>query len=96
MKASKLFNWIWSKKQPQQEYFFEPVWTPREINDQKYEARQRRERYLAAKYLNDRQIINLSACSHGPAVECNLYLSPKKSLLNYFFPNIPIYSLTKH
>lgn len=54
MKASKLFNWIWSKKQQEPEYFFEPVWTPREINDQKYEARQRRERYLAAKYLNDR------------------------------------------
>lgn len=53
MKVSKLFNWIWSKKQPQQEYFFEPVWTPREINDQKYEARQRREHYLAAKYLNN-------------------------------------------
>nr|DAS65166.1 MAG TPA: hypothetical protein [Caudoviricetes sp.] len=29
-------------------------------------------------------------------MECNLYLSPKKSLLNYFFSNIPIYSLTKH
>jgi len=54
MKPSKLFNWIWSKKQPQQEHFFEPVWTPREINDQKYEARQRREQYLAAKYLNDK------------------------------------------
>lgn len=54
MKPSKLFSWIWSKKQPQQEHFFEPVWTPREINDQKYEARQRRERYLAAKYLNDK------------------------------------------
>nr|UVY28502.1 MAG: hypothetical protein [Bacteriophage sp.] len=50
----KLFGWIWSKKQQEPEYFFEPVWTPREINDQKYEARQRRERYLAAKYLNDR------------------------------------------
>lgn len=48
----KIFNWIWSKKQ-QEEYSFEPVWTPREINDQKYEARQRRERYLAAKYLSD-------------------------------------------
>lgn len=53
MKASKLFNWIWSKKQPQQEYFFEPVWTPYEENERKYEARQRRERYLAAKYLNN-------------------------------------------
>ncbi|WMU95465.1 hypothetical protein [Streptococcus vestibularis] len=52
MKASKLFNWIWSEKQ-QEEYSFEPVWTPREINDQKYEARQRRERYLAAKYLSN-------------------------------------------
>lgn len=54
MKPSNLFSWIWSKKQPQQECFFEPVWTPREINDQKYEARQRRERYLAAKYLNSK------------------------------------------
>lgn len=60
MKASKLFNWIWSKKQPQQEHFSEPVWTPREINDQKYEARQRRERYLAAKYLSNNQIANIS------------------------------------
>lgn len=50
----KLFNWIWSKKEKEPEYFFEPVWTPREINDQKYEARQRRERYLAAKYLNSK------------------------------------------
>ncbi|MDU4480507.1 MAG: hypothetical protein E7I98_00575 [Streptococcus vestibularis] len=33
MKPSKLFDWIWSKKQ-QEEYSFEPVWTPREINDQ--------------------------------------------------------------
>ena len=49
----KLINWIWSKNQPQQEHFSEPVWTPREINDQKYEARQRRERYLAAKYLSN-------------------------------------------
>ena len=48
----KLLAWLWSKKQ-QEEYSFEPVWTPREINDQKYEARQRRERYLAAKYLSD-------------------------------------------
>ena len=52
MKPSKLFSWLWSKKQ-QEEYSFEPVWTPREINDQKYEARQRRERYLAAKYLSN-------------------------------------------
>lgn len=52
MKPSKLFNWIWSKKQ-QEEYSFDPVWTSREINDQKYEARQRRERYLAAKYLSN-------------------------------------------
>lgn len=53
MKASKLFSWLWSKKQQEPEYFFEPVWTPYEENDQKYEARQRRERYLAAKYLNN-------------------------------------------
>lgn len=49
----KLINWIWSKKQSQQEHFSESAWTPREINDQKYEARQRRERYLAAKYLSN-------------------------------------------
>lgn len=52
MKPSKLFNWIWSKKQPQQEYFFEPVWTPYEENERKYEARQKRERELLAKYGN--------------------------------------------
>lgn len=52
MKPSKPFSWIWSKKEKETEYFFEPVWTAREINDQKYEARQRREQYLAAKYLN--------------------------------------------
>lgn len=52
MKASKLFNWIWSKKQPQQECFFEPVWTPYEENERKYEARQKRERELLAKYGN--------------------------------------------
>lgn len=48
----KLINWIWSKKQKEQEHFFEPVWTPREINDQKYESRQQRERELLAKYGN--------------------------------------------
>lgn len=52
MKPSKPFSWIWSKKQPQPEYFFEPVWTPYEENDQKYEARQQRERELLAKYGN--------------------------------------------
>jgi len=26
----KLFDWIWSKKQQEPEYFFEPVWTPYE------------------------------------------------------------------
>ena len=40
------------KKLLEPEYFFEPVWTPREINDQKYEARQKRERELLAKYGN--------------------------------------------
>lgn len=52
MKPSKLFSWIWSKKQPQQECFFEPVWTPYEENERKYEARQKRERELLAKYGN--------------------------------------------
>nr|DAN69326.1 MAG TPA: hypothetical protein [Caudoviricetes sp.] len=28
-------------------------------------------------------------------MECNLYLSPKKSLLNYFFPNFPIHKSNK-
>lgn len=50
----KLLKWLFVKEKQEPEYFFEPVWTPREINDQKYEARQRRERYLAAKYLNDK------------------------------------------
>lgn len=52
MKPSKLFNWIWSKKQPQQECFFEPVWTPYEENERKYEARKKREQELLAKYGN--------------------------------------------
>nr|DAX60822.1 MAG TPA: hypothetical protein [Caudoviricetes sp.] len=29
-------------------------------------------------------------------MECNLYLSPKKSLLNYFFPNFPIHKSNKN
>ena len=46
----KLFSWLWSKKQQEPEYFFEPVWTPYEENERKYEARQKRERELLAKY----------------------------------------------
>ena len=34
------------------EYFFEPVWTPYEENERKYEARKKRERELLAKYGN--------------------------------------------
>ena len=45
-------GWIWSKKQQEPEYFFEPVWTPYEENERKYEARQKRERELLAKYGN--------------------------------------------
>lgn len=48
----KLFSWLWSKKQQEPEYFFEPVWTPYEENERKYEARQKRERELLAKYGN--------------------------------------------
>lgn len=49
----KLFSWLWSKKQQEPEYFFEPVWTPYEENERKYEARQQRERELLAKYGTD-------------------------------------------
>ena len=48
----KLFSWLWSKKQQEPEYFFEPVWTPYEENERKYEARKKRERELLAKYGN--------------------------------------------
>lgn len=48
----KLFSLIWSKKQQEPEHFFEPVWTPYEENERKYEARQKRERELLAKYGN--------------------------------------------
>lgn len=48
----RLFKWLFVKEKQEPEYFFEPVWTPREINDQKYEARQQRERELLAKYGN--------------------------------------------
>ena len=48
----KLLKWLFVKETKEPEYFFEPVWTPREINDQKYEARQKRERELLAKYGN--------------------------------------------
>lgn len=47
----KLFGWIWSnKKQQEPEHFFEPVWTPYEENERKYEERQKRE--LLTKYGN--------------------------------------------
>lgn len=49
----KLLKWLFVKEKQEPEYFFEPVWTPYEENERKYEARQRRERYLAAKYLNN-------------------------------------------
>lgn len=48
----KLFNWLFVKKEKETEYFFEPVWTPYEENERKYEARQQRERKLLAKYGN--------------------------------------------
>lgn len=68
----KLIKWLFVKEKQEPEYFFEPVWTPYEENERKYEARQKREQKLLAKYGN-RQHRHLSACSHGPAVECNLY-----------------------
>lgn len=52
LKMKKLFAWLWSKKQQEPEYFFEPVWTPYEENERKYEARQKREQELLAKYGN--------------------------------------------
>lgn len=48
----KLLSWIWSKKEKEPEYFFEPVWTPYEENERKYEARKKREEYLLAKHGN--------------------------------------------
>lgn len=54
LKMKKLLKWLFVKETKEPEYFFEPVWTPYEENERKYEARQKRERYLAAKYLNDR------------------------------------------
>ena len=48
----KLLKWLFVKKQAETEYFFEPVWTPYEENERKYEARQKRERELLAKYGN--------------------------------------------
>lgn len=48
----KLINWIFSKKQQEPEHFFEPVWTPYEENERKYEERQKRERELLTKYGN--------------------------------------------
>lgn len=52
LKMEKLLNWIWSKKEKEPEYFFEPVWTPYEENERKYEARKKREQELLAKYGN--------------------------------------------
>lgn len=48
----KLFKWLFVKEKQEPEYFFEPVWTPYEENERKYEARQKRERELLAKYGN--------------------------------------------
>ena len=45
----KLLKWLFVKEKQEPEYFFEPVWTPYE---RKYEARQKREQYLLAKYGN--------------------------------------------
>nr|UWG80609.1 MAG: hypothetical protein [Bacteriophage sp.] len=46
----KLLKWLFVKEKQEPEYFFEPVWTPYEENERKYEARQQRERELLAKY----------------------------------------------
>lgn len=46
----KLLKWLFVKEKKEPEYFFEPVWTPYEENERKYEARQKRERELLAKY----------------------------------------------
>lgn len=48
----KLLKWLFVKEKKEPEYFFEPVWTPYEENERKYEARQKREQKLLAKYGN--------------------------------------------
>ena len=48
----KLLKWLFVKEKQEPEYFFEPVWTPYEENERKYEARKQRERDLLAKYGN--------------------------------------------
>lgn len=50
LKMKKLLKRLFVKEQKEPEYFFEPVWTPYEENERKYEARQKRERELLAKY----------------------------------------------
>lgn len=48
----KLLKRLFVKEKQEPEYFFEPVWTPYEENERKYEARQKREQELLAKYGN--------------------------------------------
>ena len=52
LKMKKLLKWLFVKETKEPEYFFEPVWTPYEENERKYEARKKREEYLLAKYGN--------------------------------------------
>lgn len=52
LKMKKLLKWLFVKETKEPEYFFEPVWTPYEENERKYEARQKREQELLAKYGN--------------------------------------------
>lgn len=52
LKMKKLIKWLFVKEKQEPEYFFEPVWTPYEENERKYEARKKRERELLAKYGN--------------------------------------------
>lgn len=52
LKMKKLFAWLFVKEKQEPEYFFEPVWTPYEENERKYEARKKREQELLAKYGN--------------------------------------------
>lgn len=51
-KMKKLLKWLFVKEKQEPEYFFEPVWTPYEENERKYEARKKREQELLAKYGN--------------------------------------------
>lgn len=52
LKMKKFIKWLFVKEQKEPEYFFEPVWTPYEENERKYEARKNREEHLLAKYGN--------------------------------------------